>query len=108
MTGVNVGVPLVQLLEALTGFATSIIALPPNSGNASVMLKFGIATLFVFATVSVNVDALPPSVTVDAEKALLIAGLLNANTLILWLTAPTLETAAPSLPVTALFATLYV
>ena len=29
-TGVNDGVPLVQILDALAGFATSITALPPN------------------------------------------------------------------------------
>ena len=62
----------------------------------------------MFVTLNVNVDAFPPNVTVEAEKLLSITGWLNAKTLILWLTVPTLATAAPSLPVTALFAMSYV
>ena len=84
-TGTNVGFgALVQVAVGEAGFAILIAAPPAPPGNASLILKFEIATGFVLFKVMVSVCGGPPSVsTLEGVNPLVIVGLVSALTLIL-------------------------
>ena len=74
----------------------------PSVGKVSETLKLGIDTGLGLVTVMRRTrDAPPSTMELPPTKVLAIVGWLIAVTLMLWLTAPILATAAPSLPVTA-------
>ena len=113
--GVNVGaIPTPEQVAVAAGVAATLMMpceAPPASGlaaagNTSVMPIPVMATGLGLVTVMVSVVLAPPSVSVVLVMLLLMLGLVSALTLILWLTAPELATAAPSLPVTAPLATV--
>ncbi|OQW87872.1 MAG: hypothetical protein BWK72_11265 [Rhodoferax ferrireducens] len=94
---VGLTAPDPEQVAVAVGVAATLIVDGKTSVNPMPVIATGLGLVMVM----VNAVAAPPRVSVELPKFLAMVGLANALTLMLWLTAPELDTAPPSLPVTA-------